>query len=111
MAVKRIRLDFRKAYRKVAKLEIAAMASDVGRSFAGAVRKLRARIRVWGYVVPYASLGQKFWWFLNGAVRPGSKQPARPVPNRSAEFAKALLDEVGLSAAEQLQAADRSVAA
>lgn len=119
----KVRLDFRKVFRKVGRADLEALASDVaalprpkaggraGGEIVAKIRKLKPRVRVWGYVLNLASLRQAFWWLLNGASRPASKQEARPVPDRRAEFSRMALDEMSVSAAEQLSAVDRSVVA
>lgn len=119
----RFRFDFRRVFRRVGNAEIDAMARDVaalprpkvggraGGSLFDKIRKLKPRIRVWGYVIPYASLRQAFWWLLNGAVRRKSRQVARPVPDRSAEFVATLREEVRVSASEQVAKFDRMAVA
>ena len=117
------RLDFRKVFRRVGRAELDSLANAVaalarpvvggraGGSIVDAIRKMKPRIRAWGYVLPLSDLGQSFWWLLNGAIRRQSRQPGRPVPDRNAEFAATLSEELARSAAEQLSAFDRSVAA
>lgn len=131
-----MRFDFRPVFRRSARAELAAMAEDVaallspkaggraGGSLVEKILKLKVRLRAWGYVLPYAELGQAFWWLLNGATRgsagtgkkghvrgTGSTQEARPVPDRSSQFAQPLAEELGKSAAAQIQKIDDTTVA
>lgn len=69
-------------------------ASGLGGSLATTLRKLPIKVKSWGYVIPYASVGQKLLWFLRGAKRPKSTQPARPVDYDDEARAQELADAI-----------------
>lgn len=130
------KLDFRAAFRRVARAEIDAFANAVanllrpkvggraGGTLVDEILKMKPRIKRWGYVLPYWEFGQKLWWLIHGATRSrsgtgttgkirntGSVQPARPIEDRSAEFADTLAENVEARAAELFARADAALVA
>lgn len=107
------RLDFRPVYRQHAKRELDAYARDIessrpperggkpGGSLAAKVRRLRPKLKRWGYVIPYHQLGQLLTWFVRGK----RGQPPRPV-NVSTNVAD-LSSDLQARAVQQFEDVDR----
>lgn len=118
------KLDFRPVFRRLARAELDAFANAIaalprpkvggraGGSLFDEIRKMKPRLKRWGYVLPYWEFGQKLWWLIHGANRARSTQPARgPLPDRDAEFAQTLGDELEAKAASLFARADAALAA
>lgn len=84
------RLDFRPIFRAHGKRDRDAYANAVsvaavsspgrGGGIHREIRKLRVRVRRWGYVIPFSEIGQKLTWLLGGALRARQgRQRPRPV--------------------------------